>query len=90
MRKKRRDFLSISLFGFAISTAILIAIQIICNILYFWFQVDIPSFEYNLKIFIIFEIILLILSAILGRIYTNKFYEYKIDDNGRERKTRRH
>jgi len=89
MSRKRRDFITASIFTFVLLTIVLLLIQSICNVLYFWSQVEIPSFEYNLKIFTLFEIILVILSITFGRMYINKFYEYKVDSDGKERKIKR-
>lgn len=90
MKRRRKDFIEILLFGFVLSTVILTVAQIIGNILYYLFKSNFLSFEYNFKIFLSFDIILLILSLILGLIYVFWFFEYKKHPDGRERKTKRH
>jgi membrane protein YdbS with pleckstrin-like domain len=77
MKRRSKDFIEISLFTFVISTALLLLLQTIINIVYYLLSSDVLEVEFNLKLLLSFEIILLFLSSLLGLIYVFLFFEYK-------------
>jgi len=90
MKRRKKDFIEISLFTLVLSTILALLLQTIGNVVYYLLGFDIPTVEFNLKLLLSFEIILVFLSSLLGLIYVFWFFEYKKDPDGRERKTRRY
>lgn len=89
MKRRKKDFKDVTLFFFVILSILLIVIQCFTNIFYFLFTAHFISFWSNLKLFLLFELLFIILSSTFGLIYVNWFFKYKIDSDGRERKIKR-
>lgn len=89
MKIRKNDFLEVFLYGVATSSVIIIIIQLLYNIFHFLFSAKFPGFEFNCRFFFSFEIFFILLFALIGFVYIFWFNEYKIDQDGRERKRRR-
>lgn len=90
MKRRKNDFIEISLFSFVLSTLLVLLLQTIGNVAYYLLELEVLTVEFNLKLLLSFEIILVFLSSLLGLIYVFWFFECKKDPDGRERKTRRY
>lgn len=77
MGQKIKDFIQLSLFGFVIFTFILVILQVLTNFFTYVICGELILLEINLRFFVSFEVLNIIVSLLLGIIYVFSFKKYK-------------